>query len=94
MSNILEQLERIQYLNRMGIAGIDKDGKIVDRREYPESIAVKENKSMGIPHPSELHKCLDCGNIERFEDLSWNNDMSMSNCPKCHSENLEELPTI
>ena len=89
-----QDLVDIYHWNIFGVAGILSNGNIVDRRLHPEAIAVHENKSMGIPHPSTLHKCLECENVEREQDLAWNRDMSMSHCPKCKSEKLEELETL
>lgn len=40
------------YINDSGYAGIMPDnGRIVDRRIYPEAIPVQENSMMGIPPP-------------------------------------------
>lgn len=86
-----EDLVEIYWINKLGVAGILSNGNIVDRRKHPEAIAVPENELMGIPTPSILHKCLECENIEREEDLEWDSHIHMSHCPKCKSEKLEQL---
>ncbi len=44
----------IAYINDSGYAGITQEGRIVDRRLYPEAQPVPENKMLGIPKAKEI----------------------------------------
>jgi len=50
-----DRLAWIQGLNASGYAGIKTpEGYIVDRREFPDSIPVKENTMFGVAKPKPL----------------------------------------
>ena len=49
-----EDLVEIYELNQSGYAGINPNGNIVDRREFPKAIPIPENKMFGIPSPKSL----------------------------------------
>lgn len=44
----------LELLIASGWAGILPNGRIVDRRYYPESMPIKENKVLGIAKPKEV----------------------------------------
>lgn len=46
--------EWIKGLNASGYAGITPKGTIVDRREFPEAIAIQKNSMFGIIKPKKL----------------------------------------
>jgi hypothetical protein len=48
-------LLRIWKLNQSGYAGINRDGRIVDRREHPDAIPIQANESLGIPAPKSVY---------------------------------------
>lgn len=41
----------VKDLVHSGFAGVNKDGRIVDRREDPSAVAMAENSFFGIPKP-------------------------------------------
>lgn len=49
-----EDLIEIHELNQSGYAGINPNGNIVDRREFPKATPIPENKMFGIPKPKDL----------------------------------------
>lgn len=44
----------IKGLNASGYAGCMRNGNIVDRREFPNAIAIRENSLLGVAKPKEL----------------------------------------
>lgn len=44
----------IDLLNASGFAGVTKEGKIVDRRYYPEATPIKENSMFGAVKPKNI----------------------------------------
>lgn len=46
----------ILELIKSGYAGMQQDGKIVDRRQYPEAIAIQANQLLGVPEPLPVEK--------------------------------------
>jgi len=49
-----EDLIKIDEINDSGYAGINPNGGIVDRREFPNAIPIQENKLLGIPKSKKL----------------------------------------
>ncbi len=49
-----EDLIEIFEINQSGYAGVLSNGNIVDRRIFPEAIAVQKNSMFGIPEPKDL----------------------------------------
>lgn len=41
-------------LTKSGYAGVMPNGNIVDRREFPEAVAIQENKLFGTPKPKDI----------------------------------------
>lgn len=48
------EYKKILEMNKSGYAGVLQNGNIVDRRKYPEAIAVRQNFALGIPEPKEV----------------------------------------
>lgn len=48
------QLEWMQGLNNSGYAGINPNGNIVDRREFPKAVSIQENSKFGVVKPKDL----------------------------------------
>lgn len=44
----------IKGLNASGYAGINKQGTIVDRREFPSAVPVQKNSLFGVEKPKKL----------------------------------------
>ena len=49
-----EDLIKTYELSKSGYAGVNQNGTIVDRREFPDAIPVRENKLFGVPEPKSL----------------------------------------
>jgi len=55
-------LERIKFLKdsvkltQTGYAGLDKNGKKVDRREFPDALPLPYNPALNIPYPKSVGK--------------------------------------
>lgn len=43
-----------ELLNASGYAGVLPDGKIVDRRYYPEATPIKQNSVFGVSKPKNI----------------------------------------
>lgn len=52
----LKQLTDSIELTKSGYAGIDKDGKKVDRRLFPDAVPLEYNPDLNIPHPKDVNK--------------------------------------
>lgn len=50
----LSHLMSIMRLNKSGYAGINKQGQIVDRREFPDAVPVGKNSIFGVAEPKDL----------------------------------------
>ena len=50
----IKKLLEIVDLTKSGYAGILPNGNIVDRREFPNAIAVQENSLLGCAKPNEV----------------------------------------
>jgi len=50
MSNAKDAIE----LSKTGYAGVDKQGRIVDRREFPDAVPMPANTMFGVPSPKEI----------------------------------------
>lgn len=48
------RLEWITGLNKSGYAGCNKQGTIVDRREFPKALPVQANSLFSVVKPKEL----------------------------------------
>lgn len=48
------RMDWIVGLNKSGYAGCNKDGTIVDRREFPNAIPVQPNSLFGVVKPKKL----------------------------------------
>jgi hypothetical protein len=46
-----EDLIKAYEITASGWAGVDRNGTIVDRREYPKAVPIPENKMLGVPPP-------------------------------------------
>ena len=46
----------LELLNASGFAGCARDGQIVDRRYYPESVPVAKNKLFGVSAPKSFNE--------------------------------------
>jgi len=56
-SSIEERVAWIKGLNASGYAGCQRGtGMIVDRREFPDAIAVQANSMFGVVEPKKLIK--------------------------------------
>jgi hypothetical protein len=49
-----EDLIKVHEINQSGYAGINPNGNIVDRREFPNAAPVQENRMLNIPKPKKL----------------------------------------
>lgn len=49
-----DAIHKILELNKNGYAGVNKNGNIVDRREFPDAIPVQENSIFGVVKPKKL----------------------------------------
>lgn len=49
-----ENLIKIHEINISGYAGCDRNGNIVDRREFPDAIPIQKNSIFNIPEPKKL----------------------------------------
>ena len=49
-----EDLIKIHEINMSGYAGCDRNGNIVDRREFPDAVPVQKNSIFNIPEPKKL----------------------------------------
>ena len=49
-----KDLVEVHEINQSGYAGINPNGKIVDRRKFPKAIPVQKNKMLNIPEPKKL----------------------------------------
>lgn len=49
-----EDLIELHELNKSGYAGVDRTGKIVDRRKFPNAVPVQENSLFGVVAPKEV----------------------------------------
>jgi hypothetical protein len=67
------ELVRIQKLNKSGFAGCDRNGTIVDRRQYPQAMPIAKNSMFGITNP----RCIEC-HAESAPDK-----LICSYCPDC-----------
>ena len=43
-----------ELLNASGYAGVMPDGRIVDRRYYPESTLIQKNSKFGVSEPKDI----------------------------------------
>jgi hypothetical protein len=50
-SSVEERIKWMQGLNTSGYAGINANGNIVDRREFPDATAIQANPMFGIVEP-------------------------------------------
>lgn len=50
----LAKLSELQEIVASGFAGIDKNGRIVDRREQPAAIPIPKNTLLNVPEPKQL----------------------------------------
>lgn len=48
---LIQEARRIKEIQDAGYLGVMPDGKLVDRREFPEAIAMQENSLLGTPEP-------------------------------------------
>ena len=53
---LMEFFEKHKKVKAEGFAGVLSNGRIVDRREYPEAIPMQKNSLLNIPEPKELPK--------------------------------------
>lgn len=51
-----EHGEKMAALVSSGYAGVLSDGKIVDRREYPNAIPIQANTMFNVPKPKRVEK--------------------------------------
>lgn len=49
-----EDLVKIHEINQSGYAGVNRQGQIVDRREFPDAVPVQKNSMMNLPAPKKL----------------------------------------
>ena len=49
-----KDLVEIHEINLSGYAGINPNGNIVDRREFPNAVPVQKNKMFNIPEPKKV----------------------------------------
>lgn len=49
-----EDLIEIHEINASGYAGCMPDGRIVDRRKYPQAIPIERNSLFGVVAPKKL----------------------------------------
>ncbi len=49
-----EDLIKIHDINQSGYAGVNRDGQIVDRREFPDAVPVMKNSLLNIPAAKKL----------------------------------------
>ena len=47
-------LVEIHEFTQAGYAGVDRDGGIVDRRKFPDAMAMRKNSLLGIPEPKKI----------------------------------------
>ena len=45
--------DKTKAIIESGYAGVDKTGKIVDRREYPDAVPIQRNTLLDVPEPKE-----------------------------------------
>jgi|ADGO01.1.fsa_nt_gi hypothetical protein len=50
-----EDLIETHYLLESGYAGIDKEGRIVDRRLFPDTVPIQENPMFNTPKPKPVN---------------------------------------
>lgn len=50
----IDHVHLIQTLVASGYAGVDRQGMIVDRREYPDATPIQANKLLGVPKPHKI----------------------------------------
>lgn len=48
------RVEWITGLNASGYAGCSSQGMIVDRRQFPDAVPVRENSLFGVVHPKKV----------------------------------------
>lgn len=49
-----QALLKVFEINQSGYAGCDRNGQIVDRREFPNAVPIQENRLLSIPKPKKL----------------------------------------
>jgi len=50
----LQKLLKAKELCQSGYAGVNKEGKIVDRREFPDAVPMQRNTVFGTPKPKKI----------------------------------------
>jgi hypothetical protein len=50
----LDKLLEVQKITKLGFAGVDKDGRTVDRRLYKDAIPMQKNRLLNIPEPKKV----------------------------------------
>ncbi len=84
----------IRELNKSGYAGILSNGNIVDRRKYPDAIAIQENKMFSIPKPKTIFNCLPISDLFKelgYEDPAPNAGRHNKKAIKLRSEAVKKL---
>lgn len=56
MRKLSEKESFIKNVIQKGYAGVLSDGRLVDRREYPEAIPIQENKIFKTPAPKKIEE--------------------------------------
>lgn len=47
-------IDKLIQAIREGYVGILSDGKLVDRRDFPEARPIPKNEMLGVPEPKEV----------------------------------------
>lgn len=87
----ITKYERDEYLAKLGIdgtnAGIPTSQTPINKKKIIPNSRIKSDKKIGGQKNHSKHK------LEKFydEEINENEDITLDNCPHCHSDNLIEL---
>jgi hypothetical protein len=68
-----EFFAKIHELNASGYAGVNRNGQIVDRREFPEAVPLQKNPLFGVVEPKRVRGDGHGRNHTFFNRKKWKN---------------------
>lgn len=74
---MLAAIQRHARIRAAGFAGCNREGMLVDRRDFPDALPCLRNPSLHIPHPT---RCGECGS----QKLAWDGESrTATRCTRC-----------